>query len=133
MPQSDADRVRDIYGAWNQVTSDEWVERYFTPDCEWHDAPELPDSGVHHGAEAIRQMLRALVGVAGHFDLQVLEGHDAGDQAVVVFRMVGHGDHSGLPVELLASHAVTLRDGRVKRVLAFIDRPSGFRAAGIEP
>jgi ketosteroid isomerase-like protein len=133
MEPSDVERVGEIYRAWNQTTADEWVERHFAPDGEWHDAPELPDSGLHRGVVEIQAMFRGIAEVGGHFDVHVTELHDAGDQCVVVFRMVGRGGHSGVPMELLVSHAVTLRDGRISRVLGFIDRDSGFRAAGIKP
>jgi ketosteroid isomerase-like protein len=133
MSDADTTLAREIYEAWNGTTSDQWVKDYFAPDAEWHDPPELPDSGVHRGVDEIQQWLRSFVDVGGHFDLVVRESHDAGGQAVIVFTMAGRGGHSGVPVNLLVSHSVTLRDGRAWRVLAFLDRDSGFRAAGLEP
>ena len=132
MNETDLETVTAAYSAWNDHDARSWVDRFFAPDCEWHDAPELPDSGIHRGTEEIQAMLRALEGVGGHFDLQVLEVHDAGEVGVVVFRMVGHGDHSGVPLELVASHVVTLREGRVARVLAFLTREDGLRVAGLD-
>jgi hypothetical protein len=60
MNDTDLETVAAAYAAWNDHDEDGWVERFFAPDCEWHDAPELPDSGLHRGRDDVTQMLHGL-------------------------------------------------------------------------
>jgi ketosteroid isomerase-like protein len=128
---ADPDRVREVYEAWDPDATDAWIADHFAPDAEWVDPPALPDAGHHRGAEEVKQMVDALVGVAGPFEMHVQEVLDAGREALVVFHMVGRGEHSGIPVDLIPSHAVTVVDGRVTRVRGFLSREEGLLATGL--
>jgi ketosteroid isomerase-like protein len=127
-----AELARAMYEAWDPTAPDKWVADHLAADAEWHDAPQLPDSTTHHGIAETQAMVRGLVSIAGHFEMRIEEVIPAGDQAVVVFRMVGSGSESGVPIDLLCSHVLRFEDGRCTCAHAFVTREDGVRAAGLE-
>ena len=129
---ADLELVRSVYEAWAPEDTASWVGTHFAADAEWVDPDVLPDAGVHHGHAEILTMVDALVAVAGRFEMHVQEVVDAGDEALVVFHMVGSGGSSGVPVDLVPSHAVTTADGKVTRVRGFISREDGLAATGLD-
>ena len=50
---------------------------------------------------------------------------------MIVLEVHAAGRSSGIPVRLEVAHVVTLRDGKVVRVRAFIDREQALREAGV--
>jgi ketosteroid isomerase-like protein len=129
---ADVALVRSVYESWDPDDTDAWVSGHFADDAEWLDPPALPDAGHHHGVAEIQQMVRSLVGVAGPFEMRIQEVLDAGNEALVVFHMVGRGEQSGLPVDLVPSHAVATEGGRVTGVRGFLSRAEGVAATGVE-
>jgi ketosteroid isomerase-like protein len=129
---ADHELVRAVYERWDPADTDTWVAENFARDAEWVDAPTLPDAGVNHGHAEIQQMIRGLVGVAGMFEMRVQEVLDAGDETLVVARLVGAGGTSGVPIDLVVSHALTTADGRLVRVRGFMSREEGLAATGLE-
>jgi ketosteroid isomerase-like protein len=128
---ADLETVRAIYEAWDPADSAGWVTQHFADDAEWVDAPSLPDAGAHRGHAEIQAMVSGLVSVAGPFEMRIEDVLDAGEEALVVFRMVGEGGASGVPVDLVPSHAVTTANGKVRRVRGFMSRSEGLAATGL--
>jgi len=60
---------------------------------------------------------------------EFLEG--AAGRVVVVVRLSGVAKASRVPTELRSFHVHTLRDGRIARVLIFLDRQQALEAAGL--
>lgn len=56
---------------------------------------------------------------------------DAGDQVVVLVRVVAKGGASGVPIELPDAHVHTLRDGRLTSTCVYRDRSKALEAAGL--
>ncbi|HEY2180398.1 MAG TPA: nuclear transport factor 2 family protein [Solirubrobacteraceae bacterium] len=50
MSQHDVEAVRRAIEVFNR-DGPEAVTAFFDPEIEWHDLPEQPDAGVHHGRE----------------------------------------------------------------------------------
>ena len=129
---ADLELVRAVYEAWDPDNADAWVSDHFADDADWLDPPALPDAGHHRGIAEIQRMVSSLVGVAGPFEMHIQEVLDAGSEALVVFHMVGRGEQSGLPVDLVPSHAVATADGRVTAVRGFLSRDEGLAATGLD-
>src|SRR5215217_7334789 len=52
MSQENLEVVLRYYAAWNQAGV-RGVLPFWTPEFAWHDAPEMPDSSVYRGADAV--------------------------------------------------------------------------------
>ena len=50
MSQENVEVVRHAVEVFNR-DGPEAVTAFFDPEIEWHDLPEQPDAGVHHGRE----------------------------------------------------------------------------------
>jgi ketosteroid isomerase-like protein len=130
---ADLELVRRLYDSWDPADTDTWVASHFAEDAEWVDAPTLPDAGLNRGHAEIQEMIRGLIGVAGGFVMEVQDVLDAGDETLVVVRLVGEGGTSGVPIDLVVSHAVTVADGKFTRVRGFMSRDEGLAATGLGP
>jgi ketosteroid isomerase-like protein len=56
---------------------------------------------------------------------------DAGDQVVVLVRVVARGGSSGVSLDRKTAHVWTLRDGRVVRCEVYLDRSAAIEAVGV--
>ena len=56
---------------------------------------------------------------------------DAGDQVVVLVRVVAKGSASGVPIDLPDAHVHTVRDGRLISTCVYRDRAEALEAAGL--
>ena len=123
------EQIRAAYTVFNE--RGEVEGGLFGPDVEWHNDPEWPGGGVHRGAEAIRRDLarqREAWGEARFDPVEIIRG---GDRIVVLIDMRVTGKTSGAPVGVEGAHVFTLRDGKVVKVEAFVDRARAFAAAGL--
>ena len=111
-----------LYQAWNDgVPVQELADEFFAPDAEWHDQPELPGADVHRGRDAVARMLNNLEATLGRFDIEVERIEDLGDNlAIAVFVLRGAGRRSGLAVASRTVHLLSIADGRIRRVRAFL-------------
>jgi ketosteroid isomerase-like protein len=57
---------------------------------------------------------------------------DAGDKVVGCARLRGTGKLSGIDIDLMAFHVITLNAGKIVRVEVFLDRAQALAAAGLE-
>jgi uncharacterized protein len=127
----DLDRVRAAYAAFSEGGQAPDRE-LFDPDMEWHNAPELPGATVHRGYDAMIADIQEQGEVWEERRFEPVEIVAAGDRMVVFLEVTVRGRSSGVPVRQELAHVVTLRDGKVIRVQAFIDRDRALREAGVE-
>ena len=100
----------------------------YSPDVEVHDRPEIPDPQVHHGYEGVLAALNDSRTEFAALDILPEEFIEADDgRVVVVFKFVGRGRESGVPVEQRLFHAWTVRDGLVTRMEVHSDREAALR------
>src|SRR5215217_9632001 len=81
MSQENVDIVRRYYSAWNAGGIDA-ARAFWSDEIEWHDAPDLPDSGVYRGAESVAAHFRDLSGVLGEMEVHVDRLAPAGDEVL---------------------------------------------------
>ena len=55
---------------------------------------------------------------------------EKGDRVVVVFRFLGTGRESGVPIDQRLCHAWTIRDGKAVRMEVHSSRDEALRSAG---
>ena len=130
MSQDTVEIVRRMAEAFNTDGLDA-ARRYYHAEIEWHEDPSFPESGVYRGIEAViaynQQFLR-------EFEEIRYEGEpvaSAGEHLVSNMRITGRGKSSGARFELSAWWAFTVRDGRVVRVYAYLDKDAALEAVGL--
>jgi ketosteroid isomerase-like protein len=105
------------------------------PHIEWHATVGGIDEGrIARGPDEVIQAFVEYFENWERIELRVDDYIDAGDGEVVVFHHeVAKGRASGVVVETDTGSVSTVRDGKIVRVRAFMDRADALRAAGVEP
>ena len=130
MSQENLEIVLDRYARYNagERTPD---LGFWRGDAEYHAAREDPDSAVHRGIEAIRRQFERWQEAYSDLKVEPLEAKENGDQVFLWVHFIGHGAESGIPMEMEIAHVLTVRDGKVARLVEYMDRAEGLQAAGM--
>ena len=104
---------------------------FFTPDAEYHAAREDPDHAIHRGIDAVRQQFARWVESYPDLTVEPLEAKGNGDKVFLWVRFSGHGEGSGVPVDMKLAHVITIRDGKAARTVEYFDRAEALEAAGL--
>jgi uncharacterized protein len=118
------------YAAFNERDLDA-VLRVFDPEVEVHDPPEMPDSAIHRGHEAVMRDWQATFDAFEEFSIEVEECRDLGDDLLLLLRYRGRGRGSGVIVDAALAHVVTVKDGKLLRLRQFLDREHALEAVGL--
>jgi ketosteroid isomerase-like protein len=105
---------------------------YWHEDAEYHAAREDPDSAVHKGIDAVRHQFASWVSAYPDLTVEPLEARSTDDGVFLWVHFKGHGAASGVPMEMELAHVITIRDGRVSKVVEYFDRAEALEAAGLE-
>ena len=131
MSKENVEIVHVAYERLNAGDVDGFLQSCAT-DFEFRDLPELPGSGVFIGHDAMRGWYAKLVDAFEDLRFEVEEVIDTtGDHVVLVNRATGHGRGSGATVELTFSSVLTLRDGKVIKLIVYSDHADALEAAGL--
>jgi ketosteroid isomerase-like protein len=128
--QENVEIVRRMAEAFNSGGLDA-ARRYYHPEIEWHEDPSFPESGVYRGVEAVIAYNQQFL---SEFEAIRYEGEpvaSAGEHVVSNMRIAGSGKISGAGFELSAWWAFTVRDGKVVRVYAYLDKDAALEAVGL--
>jgi ketosteroid isomerase-like protein len=120
--------TRDV----EQRLTDDALSAVLDPDIEWIPPTEsLMAVDSFRGFDGTRRLWGEFLSTWEEYTVDPLEIDDAGDQVAVVVHIVGRTH--GVDVDETRSSLLTIRNGRVVRVLGFAE-PEGARdAAGVEP
>ncbi len=99
------------------------------PDVEWHTTRELPGGGVFRGQAAVEEVLRDQADTFDDFSVEPEQVREVGEQVVVFARLSGRIKGTGHAVEQPVGQVWTVRDGRVVRFRAYLDREEAMRVA----
>jgi ketosteroid isomerase-like protein len=131
-PRDNAELARLAYDAWNRGDR-EAVFGVLDPDIEFWQAAELPGSaGLYRGHAGVAQALDDLESAFEDFRLEPQEIRSEGDRLAIDVRITGRGRGSGAPFEVVATHAVWVRDGEAVRWEAHFDRADALRSLGLD-
>jgi ketosteroid isomerase-like protein len=130
---AEAENVRFILDGYARFNAgdrvpDDW---FFTADPEYHVAREDPDAGVRRGLDAVRGQFAHWVEAYPDLTVEPLEVRGSGDKVFAWVRFSGHGEGSGVPVEMELAHVLTIRDGRVACMAEYFDRAEALEATGL--
>ena len=104
------------------------------PDVEWHPPPDIPNTDVARGRDALIANFTDWLGAWDYYRTDPEEFVEGRGDTVLVFALEsGRGRDSGIEVQ---SRRVTqfyeLRDGKIVRFKAYTDRAEALEAAGLE-
>ena len=122
-PAADANLalVRRTYELWNIGGAEPLVEQIWPPDVVFYETPEMPDTGVYRGVEAVAGRMRDLVEAAGHFQITVCSLECCGEYVLAACVMSARGAISGLRLTQRIFHVMRCGDGRVREFRAHFD------------
>jgi ketosteroid isomerase-like protein len=132
MSQENVEIVRTAFEALNRGGLDEALA-YVDPEVEFvppDEALERPSSFKGH--EALRERWRTLMEPFEGLRLEPVEFIDVDDETVItVFRVGVRGRASEVPVEAEPAYVLALRDGKIMRMRAYLQRDQALEAAGL--
>jgi ketosteroid isomerase-like protein len=104
------------------------------PQIKWHATVGGIDEGrVAHGVDEVVQAFIEYFEVWERIELRAERFIDAGGDDVVVFwHEVAKGKESGVVVETDTGSIQTVRNGKVVKVRAYMDRAEALKAAGLD-
>ncbi len=131
MSQENVEVIRRVFEAFNRRDWAAW-ESHHHAEVEWHDPPELPDAGIHHGVGDIRRLFDELLETGDEWHVQVDEIESVGqDRVLMRGRSVLIGRVSRIPLEDPLFQLFELEDRRVCRVQTFRSTNEALEAAGL--
>ena len=113
--------VRRTYELWNLGGPDPLVEQIWPADVVFHESPEMPDTGVFRGVEAVVDRMRDLVDLAGHFQFNLHSIEGRGDYVLASCEINVEGAISGLRKRMRIFHVLRCRGGHVREFRAHFD------------
>jgi ketosteroid isomerase-like protein len=134
MSQQNVDIVRASWDAWSRGDMDALFE-FYDPAVEWDMTHSyIPDMGVFHGHEGIREFFRAWGEFFAEYHAEPEQFIAADDSVMVRVKQAGRGRISAVGVEMPTYWQLyTLRDGRAVRVAIYRDEAEALKAAGLRP
>src|SRR5271166_1671991 len=113
MSQENVEAVRRAIEVFNR-DGPEAATAFLDPEIEWHDLPEQPDAGVHHGRKGFLAAHEQFVGGFEDYRVLVDEIFDHGSNQVITYnRTDGRGRGSGATFEQRGAGVWTLRNGSI--------------------
>jgi ketosteroid isomerase-like protein len=127
MSRENVEVVRRGYEAYDRGDI-EAVLATFDPEIEWKQV-EQP-SAVHGHQGVLKAWDEWSEPFQEDLHASVEELIDAGDHVIAVVRHRGTGRQSGVQLDLWTYLVYTLRDGKVVRMIEYLERDEALRAAG---
>jgi ketosteroid isomerase-like protein len=130
MAKSNVEVARELTGAWNRSDWEAMAD-LFWPDAEAIAPRGWPEAGDSRGWEAVQRQFARLKDswTDERFELASTEAID--DQRVLQHgHWRGAGRESGIPLDLQIWFISTFRDGKIAKVVYYLDHDEAMRAAG---
>lgn len=122
--------MRDLFGAWTRGDSFAHAEAYDS-DVEFVMVGEFfPDPGTYRGIEAMSRAWLGWLNAWENFHTGEPELVDLDDRVICFYTIQGRGKTSGIEVEAPVAAILTLREGKVIR-LVLCTREQGLKEAGL--
>ena len=113
--------VRRVYELWNVGGPARLAEEIWPPDVVFYETPEMPDTGVYRGVDAVAGRMHELVETAGHFQMTVRALETCGDYVLADCDMKARGAFTGLWRRQRIFHVLCCVGGRVSEFRAHFD------------
>jgi ketosteroid isomerase-like protein len=130
MEQDNRELLRLVFEAFNGGDDDALVAMWHE-DAELYGFPGVPDApDVYRGRDGLRGWLANLRRTFEDVRFEPKDVTLKDDVGVIEVAASAKGAGSGVPIEWTAFLVVRVRDGKVARIQAFVDREEAFAAAG---
>jgi ketosteroid isomerase-like protein len=131
-PESDADRVRGAFEAWNEFGPEAVVNGFWAEDAVYREMPGWPDGGVFRGRAAALERMRSLVEIMGPIEVRLEELIETDDgRYVACVRMAGESAESDAPYTQSFAVVHRLRDGLIVEADYYLERDQALKAVGL--
>jgi ketosteroid isomerase-like protein len=132
MSEENLEVVRASWEAWSRGDMEALFE-FYDPTVEWDMThSQVPDMGVFHGHDGIREFFREWRAFFAEYYAEPEEFIDAHDSVLVRIKQSGRERTSTVTVEMPSYWQLyRLRDGRAVRVEIYRDKADAFEAAGL--
>ena len=128
MSQENVEIVRAIH--------DEWLRGglaldMFDPEMSMLESKTLPGAASAYGIEAVSRYMESFTRYWDEIRFEPQEFIEAGEQVVVVARLVGRGKASGVDVTRTWAYVWTLRGEKALCMQGYADRDEALKAVGL--
>ncbi len=128
MSQENVEIVRQAMAAFNARDRDRLLSMC-DPEIEFHSAAEQK---TYRGLDEMVRYREDVDAVMEEFRIEEDRFLDAGsDRVVLLYRMVGRGAESGVPVSREVGAVWQLRDGKLLKGEIYLDQRQALAAAGL--
>jgi uncharacterized protein len=127
MSKENVEIVRSLYEGW--LRGEVGLDR-LDPEIAMFESTTLPGAASAVGIDAVRRYIESFAKYWEEIRFEPQEYIEAGDQVVVVARLLGRGKASGVAVERVWAYVWTLRERRVLRMDGFASREEALKAVG---
>jgi ketosteroid isomerase-like protein len=128
MSRENVEIVRAIYDDW--LRGDMALDR-LDPNVAIIESTTIPGAPSASGIDAVRRYMESFANYWAEIRFEPQEYIEAGDQVVVVARLVGRGKKSGVEVTRIWAYVWTIRAKRVLRIEAYADRAEALESVGL--
>jgi ketosteroid isomerase-like protein len=122
--------IRQAYEDLNRRDVEAWLAT-FHPDAEMYDLAGRPDVPARQGHAALREWAEAMDETWEGGRHEPLEFIDAGEFVVVALRARARRRGTSVQVDIPLFHVFEMRDGKIQRGRAHLDKVEAFEAAGL--
>jgi len=130
MSEENVELYRRTIDAWNESGPGS-ARHLWAEDGEWHDPPNLPDSRVVRGRDAVAAYLTDQVRVVGMVKVTIVDVRARGETVVARMELTMHGSESGIDFPGEITNVVEVTDGRIQRIRMFFTWEEALAAAGL--
>jgi ketosteroid isomerase-like protein len=125
MSQENAEVVRGLFSA---LDTQDWEVALgvFDPEVEWS-----PMEGTFHGPEGVVTSLAEWLGPWDEHSIDAEEITEVGSDVLAVIHLTGRGTGSGMEIDQRFFQVYSVRDGRIVRMVEFVERGPALEAAGL--
>ena len=129
MSQENVEIVRRCVEAYLAGDNEDALAAY---DAEVEfDVSLRPEGQIYRGRAGVAEAMRVWIGTWEDWRVDIEDIADAGDRVLVTLRESGRGKGSGIEIDQRVFGVFTLRDGKIIRWKAFLDRDQALEAAGL--
>ncbi len=132
MSKDNVEIVRALWEAWSRGDTEALFE-FYDPEVEWDMTHSyVPDMGVFHGHDGIREFFREWRQFFAEYRAEAEQFIGADENVMVRVRQGGRGRVSSVDVEMPPYWQVyRLREGRAVRVEFYRDEADALEAVGL--
>jgi ketosteroid isomerase-like protein len=127
--QQNVETIQSLYEGWRR--GDMGLDK-FDPEIAMIESSTLPGAVSAFGIDAVERYMASFAKYWDEIRFEPQEYLDAGEQVVVVARLVGRGKTSGVAVTRTWAYVWTLRDGKALRMDGYAERSEALKAVGLE-